>query len=124
MTMGKFREVLLVGLVWSAFDVLKVDSSHADHVERWREDWQIHHVQLTALENLYFAIGMNNTVAASNSSLDWFQHSDAPISLNRYCSFTGVSCDHDGYVMTLDLENYDLRGTLPEAIGDLEIRTH
>lgn len=71
--------------------------------------------QIDALMMLY-----NNTNMGTKSSLrfhNWF-------TIDKYCDFTGVDCDSNGYVTSIDLTNSRLSGNLPSSLEALsELRT-
>ena len=60
--------------------------------------------QLEALRLFYKSTQMDNSY--SSAKQNWFKIDD-------YCSFTGITCDVNGYVISIDLFNKGLAGTLP-----------
>ena len=68
--------------------------------------------QLCALRSLFLATHMNSS--ASLLHHDWFSDGD------QYCSFKGIGCDQDKYVITLNLNGTGLAGSLPSSISGLQ----
>jgi hypothetical protein len=77
----------------------------------------IHVSQSFTLKSLYNATGLALTTGM-NQSLNWFQ-GNGDFSTDEYCSYEGVSCDRDGFVLSVDLRAKGLNGTIPPDIGDL-----
>lgn len=71
--------------------------------------------QLMALRDLFEA----TNAAQSGSSLNWFRPTNDSLH-SHYCHFTGVACDNELYVITLDLNATGLSGTIPDSIHNFE----
>lgn len=83
-------------------------------LQRSLADDSIEESQLSALQDLYNA---TNAISSSNFQ-DWFRPFTEPLH-THYCNFTGVSCDDDLYVTSLDLNQTGLLGTIPDSIRTL-----
>ncbi len=83
-------------------------------LQRSLADDSIEKSQLSALQDLYNA---TNAISSSNFQ-DWFRPFTDPLH-THYCNFTGVSCDDDLYVTSLDLNQTGLLGTIPDSIRTL-----
>ena len=71
--------------------------------------------QLLALQDLFDATGASEAL----SSLNWFRPANDPL-YTHYCHFTGVACDNELYVISLDLNEMELSGTVPDSIRNFE----
>lgn len=72
--------------------------------------------QIQALWQFYDSTEMASL--QSRPKHNWFLDDDK-LSNSNYCLFDGVSCDKNGFVITIDLGEKGLAGTLPASIGDL-----
>lgn len=73
--------------------------------------------QYDALYAFFVATQMESL--ASRSLHNWFPVQVSDSSTVNYCNFSGVGCDADFFVNTLDLNETMLAGELPETMGEL-----
>ena len=66
--------------------------------------------QIDALRVFYSATQMDSSYSSARQN--WF-------TIKEYCNFTGVTCDSNGYVISIDLYNKGLAGTLPATWDNL-----
>ena len=66
--------------------------------------------QIDALRVFYSATQMDSSYSSARQN--WFTIKD-------YCNFTGIICDSNGYVISIDLFNKGLAGTLPATWDNL-----
>lgn len=71
--------------------------------------------QLSALQDLFDA----TSAGESSSFHNWFRPTNDPL-YTHYCHFNGVACDNELYVISLDLNEMGLSGTVPESIRNFE----
>lgn len=71
--------------------------------------------QTSALQDAYDAMN----ASASSNFQNWFRSIDDPLH-SHYCDFTGVTCDEEFYVTSLDLNETGLSGTIPHSVGNLD----
>jgi len=77
-------------------------------------DLDVGESQMNALQDLYDA----TNASASSEFLNWFRPEGDPLH-THYCNFTGVSCDSELHVITLDLNQTGLSGRIPDSIQNL-----
>jgi Leucine rich repeat len=83
--------------------------------------------QLHALYCFYLSTGMNSTHDDGDSAdNNWFRDdpetvaAEADVEMSYHCNFTGVGCDKQGHVTSLELCDFGLTGYIPECIADLD----
>ena len=83
--------------------------------------------QLHALYCFYLSTGMNSTHDDGDSAdNNWFRDdpetvaAEADVEMSYHCNFTGVGCDKQGHVTSLELCDFGLTGYIPDCIADLD----
>jgi len=73
--------------------------------------------EYNALYSLFTALNMNSD--ESRPMHNWFPSGLRQPSEEDYCNFTGVSCDHERYVVSLVLNSKGLTGMVPDDVANL-----
>jgi hypothetical protein len=76
-----------------------------------------HQAQQNALYDFFVSTKMNSELSRPHHNWRFLEGTKFP--WLHYCNFTGVSCDEDLFVSSLDLIETMLAGTLPLSMGNL-----
>jgi hypothetical protein len=76
-----------------------------------------HQTQQNALHDFFVSTEMNSELSRPRHNWRFLEGTGLPIL--HYCNFTGVGCDDDLFVVSLDLNETMLTGALPNSMGNL-----
>jgi Leucine-rich repeat (LRR) protein len=93
----------------------RLDTSIAQ--DQLRGPIMIHQTQQNALYHFFLSTEMNSELSLPHHN--WRFLEGTKFSTLHYCNFTGVGCDKDLFVSSLDLIETMLAGTLPHSMGNL-----
>jgi hypothetical protein len=77
----------------------------------------IYQTQQDALHDFFVSTEMNSELSRPRHNWRFLEETGFPTL--HYCNFTGVGCDDDLFVLSLELNETMLAGTLPNSMGDL-----